>query len=141
MDGSIPHGSLRASPNVTPLVDVVLVLLILFIVLMPAVNAKVQLPTSTQARASKENPPSLALAPDGTGALLTWGPRGRAPHSARLDDPQALARLMVAVGPPLERAGGRILLQADGRLPFGLVDRALSACRDAGTLEALVATR
>lgn len=141
MDTLDLRGAPKASPNVTPLVDVVLVLLILFLVLIPAAQAAVDLPRAGAAVRGEGQPPAFVVGfgPDGS-----WVVReGRESSQTRiaLSDSAGLERLLVAAGPDLTRAGGVLLLKADARLPFVEIHHWLEACRRLGVREVLAATQ
>jgi biopolymer transport protein ExbD len=116
-------GELRAAINVTPLVDVVLVLLIVFMVLAPQLLAgpPVELPET-------ERPPEahdegeqvrIVLAHDGTVWVENEWTSGD-----RLE--QAIAEAA------RRRPGAQVTIQADARLSFGAVHRAMLAAHAAG---------
>ncbi|MRG99505.1 biopolymer transporter ExbD [Xanthomonas sontii] len=116
--------------NVTPLIDVMLVLLIVFMIAAPlaTVEVPVELPASGAA----------AGAPDRDPILLTLG----ADLSLRLDQQPIAAQ---ALRPALDRRSGgdrdrRILLRADRRVAYADLMGTLDALRAAGYLKiALVA--
>src|SRR5881396_2932920 len=51
----------RAQINVTPMIDVMLVLLIIFMIVAPVINARVVLPQSEHATARPEEPGEIVL--------------------------------------------------------------------------------
>jgi len=138
----------KAEINVTPLVDIVLVLLIIFIVITPAVNNAVRLPVASSGsrrEGTGARPLTLVLAArrDAAGAVREGAVvrvEGRDDAGAMdLADPAARARLTAllqgaAGGPP-------VLIKADHDLPFARVNDLLLLCRGAGALEASVVTR
>ena len=111
--------------NVTPLIDVMLVLLIVFMVAAPlaTVDVPVELPTSS---APSQPPPSRPV-------FVTL----RADRSLALgNDPVA----QEALGPALDRATGgehdqRVFLRADAGVSYGAVMAVMDALRDAGFLK------
>ena len=110
--------------NVTPFIDVMLVLLIIFMVAAPlaTVEVKVDLPASTAAPAPKpETPVFLSIQADG--ALLVG------------EKPVARSTL----GAAIERATGgdheqRIFLRADKSVTYDTIMQAMNGLRDAGYL-------
>lgn len=116
--------------NVTPFIDVMLVLLIIFMVAAPlaTVDVPVDLPASTaQAQPEPEKPLYLTVAAD---LLLSLDqqPINRDALPARLDE---------ATAGDHER---RIFLRADHRIAYGDLMSVMNALRDAGYLKvALVA--
>jgi biopolymer transport protein TolR len=121
----------RAQINVTPLVDVCLVLLILFMVVTPMLShdATVALPATDRPASLPKTPHQLNLALTAQGALLLDHlavPPGRLAASLRTAHAAAPDRPLV--------------LQADRRLPYRAVKAALQSARDAGFARAGLAT-
>jgi biopolymer transport protein TolR len=112
--------TLRSEINVTPFVDVCLVLLIIFMVITPVLvnGPHVELPQATQAAAVPTAAKVLTLQADH--ALLLDG-RPLAPG----DLPEALRKI--------QAADGRLAVRADRRLPYREV-RALLAAASAAKL-------
>ncbi len=124
-----PQGSMQSDINVTPLVDVVLVLLIIFMVVTPVVNRviAVQLPEPPEPVPHPAPPvPSekqwvVAVTPEGT-LTLNDEPVADADYVTRLK--QALAG---------RSASGRsIVFKADDRAPYGRLVKALDGAKAAG---------
>ena len=149
---------MKADINVTPLVDIVLVLLIIFIVITPAVSNAVRLPAARHsAIPEKERKASyltliLAARRDAAGKVAGAGPvqlEGRGAKDAEgrplafdLASPGDRARLGDLVRASVARLGDRrVFIKADFDLPFRLVDGLLQLCREAGADEASVVTR
>jgi biopolymer transport protein TolR len=117
------RNAVRAEINVTPLVDVCLVLLIIFMVVTPLFNA-VQLPEAPEPEPSGTEPARAKV-------ILSYGP----PVAVRIDDdPNPLddAGLAILLG-ALHRTDPRreIALRADRRLPYAEVKRILRAIQEA----------
>jgi biopolymer transport protein TolR len=120
-----------AQINVTPMIDVMLVLLIIFMIVTPMLNSPVVLPRSTYADARPEEPDEITLAMDRDGAyvLSTSGTGG--PGRAMVVSREALGQRLTALY--TGRIKDRVLyLKADTRLPFGPIDDALAIARRAG---------
>ncbi|WP_102222781.1 TonB system transport protein ExbD [Acidimangrovimonas sediminis] len=111
--------------NVTPFIDVILVLLIVFMVAAPlaTVDVPVDLPGST-ARPAQRPPAPLYLTAQADGSL-TLGAHSVTPG---------------ALGAALDRASGgdrgtRVFLRADRGLSYGAVMAVMNRLRDAGYLK------
>ena len=117
------HGKMQAAINVTPLVDVVLVLLIVFMVMAPQMRTgpEVDLPQTARPRDQGDERGRILVTLDGDGKL--W-----------IDDRQVVpeqfgASLRAAAG---DQADPRVVIRSDARLRFGDVRRAMVAIEDAG---------
>ena len=116
-------GKMQAAINVTPLVDVVLVLLIVFMVMAPQMRTgpEVDLPQTARPRDQGDERGRILVTLDGDGKL--W-----------IDDRQVVpeqfgASLRAAAG---DQADPRVVIRSDARLRFGDVRRAMVAIEDAG---------
>ncbi|HVW23900.1 MAG TPA: biopolymer transporter ExbD, partial [Polyangiaceae bacterium] len=110
--------------NVTPLVDVVLVLLIIFMVVVPMMekSAAVELPSIFNADAeakSKTDPFTLSMTADGAMYF----------ENDRLDESTFLARLRDANRREPNR---RLILRADRTASYGSVRKLFKACQEVG---------
>ncbi len=149
---------MKADINVTPLVDIVLVLLIIFIVITPAVSNAVRLPaarhSSTPVKEANAEYLTLILPArrDGSGrvtgsaAVQVEGKGGRDaqghPLGFDLGDPAARGRLAGFIRDAVGRLSyRRVNIKADLDLPYREVDALLRLCREAGADEASVVTR
>lgn len=111
--------------NVTPLVDVMLVLLIIFMVTAPLVSAGVQvdLPQNKAKQVVSDQKP-IEISIDGTGQIFVGEiPVARPNFSATLD------QLAQGAGDP---ANARIFVRADRSLEYGLVMGVVSDVASAG---------
>jgi biopolymer transport protein TolR len=124
-----------AEINVTPMVDVMLVLLIIFMVTAPLLVAgvPVDLPDSKAGALDQEAKP-IQISLDPTGAIFI--------------DEQPVAesvlgsRLAQIAGPSREEGGPRIFLRADRGLDYGRVMRVMGEINNAGLRKvALVSTQ
>jgi biopolymer transport protein ExbD len=147
----------KADINVTPLVDIVLVLLIIFIVITPAVNDAVRLPVAKHGFIEqKERADYLTLvlaahrdaagAVSGPGTVLVEGREGKdaegRPVSFDLADPAGRGRLVGFIRAAVAGLGDRrVYLKADLDLPFSQVNELFQVCREGGADEASVVTR
>lgn len=130
VDDGNPAG-LRSDINVTPLVDVMLVLLVIFMVVTPLMHQElpIDLPASRSSQeVSDPGHVHLVAAADGS-LLLNEEPLSR-------DDLGAALQMLY------ERRGDRtIFLQADRTLPYEAVVDLMDACREAGIDRIGVITR
>jgi biopolymer transport protein ExbD len=148
----------KADINVTPLVDIVLVLLIIFIVITPAVNNAVRLPVAKHSfiPEKERNASYLTLilaarrdasgAVSGPGTVLVEGKQGNddqgRPVTFDLADPAGRGRLVGFIQHAVAYLGDRrVYLKADLDLPFSQVNELFQVCREAGADEASVVTR
>lgn len=123
-------GRLRGDINVTPLVDIVLVLLIVFIVLTPVVNSAAALPAARYGQRA-----------EGRALTLVLGLQAGQPFVS-LDDARADRLPLEGLDPlrgRLSRAmdrGEALQLKADRAATFRQVDTLLAFCRGCGAQEA-----
>ena len=113
---------LKSDINVTPLVDVMLVLLVIFMVVTPLLKQQVpvELPIAEHSREAQDTSQvTLVAAADGT-LLLNEHPVGAEALDAVLHDAYAA------------RADKTIFLEADRSLPYSRVVDLMDACRAAG---------
>ena len=123
---SLSRTKYRPAPvmNVTPLVDVVLVLLIIFMVVIPAMekSAQVELPSifnvDPEAK-SKTDPFTLSLTTDGS---MFFEQDALAPEDF-------VAKLRASNEREPSR---RLVLRADRKAPYGEVRKLFKACQDVG---------
>ena len=113
---------LQSEINITPLVDVVLVLLVIFMVVTPLLKQEVpiELPIADNSRATQDlTQLTLTIAADG-GVLLNSQPMLR----------EALVTQLQAIY--AERADKTIFLEADRNLSYGQVVDVMDDCKAAG---------
>ena len=155
-----PKGGVKADINVTPLVDIVLVLLIIFIVITPAVNDAVALPPSKYSIKQDMDPTAKYLTliltrsqeRDPVTQLFNMGhvlvddkeakDRFGNPLNFRFDNREERDRLLGFVQNNVDRLYGdkRVFIKADSELPFGYVNELFQICREAGADEASIVT-
>ena len=123
MSGGGPRGGIKSDINVTPLVDVVLVLLIIFMVVTPMMQSgqAVALPKAAQVESkAPENPLVLSVTPDRKVFVDA---------DVYPDDAALQARLREEL---LRKPERRFLLKADQSLSCGDVRKVIHLARAAG---------
>ena len=120
------QGRLMSDINVTPLVDVMLVLLIVFMITMPVLTHSIplQLPTASERAKQQEQPKDpLRLSIDANGTYYL----GTDTAGQRLDELGAHLQAAQAQNPDTILA-----IAADKEVPYDFVAKALIAAREAG---------
>lgn len=121
-DGELEEDSFNPEINTTPLVDVMLVLLVIFIITVPAIqhSVKIDLP---QAAAQQDNkpPPAVDLALDNTGHLH-WNDRDITDDEL----PALIAEAAARVPTP------ELHLRAERNTPYEKVVRVMAAAQSGG---------
>jgi biopolymer transport protein TolR len=112
--------------NMTPLIDVMLVLLVIFIVTAPLLGSslKLDLPKAEGAAAT-DAPAFVALAIDGEGRLYL----GDRPLEAKGAREQVMQRVREAAQ---RDPGTEVQLRADSRVPYGRVAELIGWVQEAG---------
>lgn len=125
----------RAEISVTPMMDVMLVLLMIFMVMVPAIDRAVDLPTadSSDSRPTEDDEVVLQIDRNGAYVLATadaWAGTNQWNPSRVLTPDELQHRLGEVYS---GRTKDRVLyLKADTDLPFGAVERAIEIARQAG---------
>lgn len=114
---------LNANINITPLVDVVLVLLIIFMVIAPqlAQGPEVLLPTTDKPQSKPDDGRQLLVAIEHGGTIWIENDRMTAEHFT--------ANLEKAAE---KRSDWQVVIKGDARLTFGEVKQAMFAVENAG---------
>jgi biopolymer transport protein ExbD/biopolymer transport protein TolR len=124
-------GGVRAEINVTPLVDVVLVLLIIFMVITPMIarGVPVELPITTNHEKKADDNKDLVVSVTADGDVYLGA------------DKIALDRLTAAVRDERRRNPDKgIFLKADHRARYGVARRAMEAVHRAGVEDVQIGT-
>jgi biopolymer transport protein ExbD len=114
-----PAGAM-ADINVTPMADVMIVLLIIFMVTVPVLTRPVALPRAAHLSRSTEGPPVLVV--DRSGLVRAGGQLRTDPNDIRRWLEEELGRTGVTA----------VLVQADREAPYSAVAAVFDACREAG---------
>ncbi|MFO0612849.1 MAG: biopolymer transporter ExbD [Polyangiaceae bacterium] len=126
-----PKKSVTPELNVTPLVDVALVVLIIFMVVTPL--------AIRQMRVNVPNPSSVQRAEQPTEPLVL---RMRASGDLEVNGTFVpIAELEPVIAKRIAAAGGAVSLEAEDGVPYGDVVRAADRCRRAGAETVSMATR
>jgi biopolymer transport protein ExbD len=136
MDVGGKKGGPMASINVTPMADIMIVLLIIFMVITPMLQkgVDVKLPQAGNTKERKDEPKSIVVAIRKDSAVYLG--------STKLENqaellPQVKERLQ-----DLPEGARMIYLKADEQLPYSEVMKVMDLCREAGVEEvALIAER
>ena len=117
--------------NVTPFVDVMLVLLIIFMVAAPLMTAGVPLnlpqTAATAVPTESEEPLVISIPAEGQITLM----------NAPVADAEVVPRLRAILA---ERQSGRIFLRADGAIPYARVVQVMGALNAAGFTDIVLVT-
>lgn len=148
-------GGVRSDINVTPLVDIVLVLLIIFIVITPAVNDAVKLPLARHSEKVAKEPGAkyltlmLTAKPDPANkdlkimdkVLIDDQEAQKQNVHFKMDSEQSKKDLANYIKKYTDYlADKRVFIKADADLPFKYVNELFQVCRDGGADEASVVT-
>jgi biopolymer transport protein TolR len=128
--GGGKRGALNSDINVTPLVDVMLVLLIIFMVTAPMLQTGVDLELpQAEAAAVPDDEGKLILSIDKTGKLFLG------------TMPVAWEELEVKLSTNAKvKADRELYLEADKNLPYGLVLQTMAVAKKAGVTKLLMMT-
>jgi biopolymer transport protein ExbD len=136
MDVGGAKGGVKSDINVTPLVDVMLVLLIIMMLVAPMLQkgVDVKLPQAGNSKERKDEPKSIVVAIRKDSATYLG--------SQKLDDQNQLQPLIKERLQDLPEGARMIYLKADQELPYSEVMKVMDLCREAGVEEvALIAER
>ncbi len=117
------HRAMMAEINVTPMVDVMLVLLIIFMVAAPllTVGVPVELPktAATPLPSADEQPLTVTIAADGSITLM----------ETAIGRDELISKLIAIAA---ERADDKVFLRADGQVPYEAVAQVMGALNAGG---------
>ena len=120
---AVEPGRVQSAINVTPLVDVVLVLLIIFMVVMPQLPSgpAIQLPTTEQPPEKPDDGKQLLVAMESGGTIWVGEQQIQADRF-----PETIERAAK------KHADWQVVIKGDARLSFGEVKQAMFAIQAAG---------
>lgn len=126
-----PIDEVRAEINVTPLVDVVLVLLIIFMVVTPMLQrgVDVNLPKAQQTKSERDTGERLVVSLRSDRSLFL--------EQSQITSKELPGYLKQALQ---QHPGRQILVKADASLTYGDVRRVMEACNEAGATQVSLAT-
>jgi biopolymer transport protein TolR len=136
MDVGGNKGGPMANINVTPMADIMIVLLIIFMVITPMLQkgVDVKLPQAGNSKERKDEPKTIVVAIRKDTATYLG--------SQKLDDQNQLQPLIKERLQDLPEGARMIYLKADQELPYSEVMKVMDLCREAGVEEvALIAER
>jgi len=130
-------GGAIADINVTPMADIMIVLLIIFMVITPMLQKQVELklPTAGNTKERKDEPKTIAVAVNKNGVTYLG--------TKKIDNPQTdLVPQLKEKLDELPDAEKMIYLRADEELQYSDVMKVMDLCREAGVEEiALIAEK
>jgi len=136
MDVGGKKGGPMANINVTPMADIMIVLLIIFMVITPMLQkgVDVKLPQAGNSKERKDEPKTIVVAIRKDTATYLG--------SQKLEDQNQLQPLIKERLQDLPEGSRMIYLKADQELPYSEVMKVMDLCREAGVEEvALIAER
>ena len=129
MQAGGPEGGVKSEPNVVPMIDIMLVLLIIFMIVTPVITSgfQAQMPMAKNIEARPDDPGDVVLGLDNEGKFYLdpgTGTIGSVPE----DRLEAVLRQVFE-----NRTKDKIMFfRADRTLPFGRVQLAIETARAAG---------
>jgi biopolymer transport protein TolR len=129
-------GGVMADINVTPMADIMIVLLIIFMVITPMLQkgVDVRLPTAGNTKEKKDEPKSITVAIKRDSSTFLGG--------VRVEKQQDLVGLLKEKLEDVAEGSRIVFLKADAELPYSEVMKVMDLCREAGVDEvALIADR
>ena len=112
-----------ATINTTPLVDVMLVLLIIFLITIPVVTQTVPMALPKEVNLARQTQPeNIEISVDRAGAVY-WNAKRLADHAALLDNLKAAG---------VKNPQPEVHIRGDEKTRYGAVGRVIYACQQAG---------
>jgi len=129
-------GSVMADINVTPMADIMIVLLIIFMVITPMLQkgVDVKLPTAGNTKEKKDEPKTITVAIRKDSSTFLGG--------VKVEKQQDLVPQLKEKLEDVPEGSRVVYLKADAELPYSEVMKVMDLCREAGVDEvALIAER
>ena len=129
-------GGVMADINVTPMADIMIVLLIIFMVITPMLQkgVDVKLPTAGNTKEKKDEPKTITVAIKKDTSTFLGG--------VRVEKQPDLVGLLKEKLEDVAEGNRVVYLKADAELPYSEVMKVMDLCREAGVDEvALIADR
>ena len=127
-------GSVMADINVTPMADIMIVLLIIFMVITPMLQkgVDVKLPTAGNTKEKKDEPKTITVAVKKDSSIFLGG--------VRVEKQPDLVGLLKEKLEDVPEGSRIVYLKADAELAYSEVMKVMDLCREAGVEElALIA--
>ena len=131
-----PKRGIKNEINITPLIDVVLVLLIIFMVITPMLQkgVDVKLPVAGNTKEKKDEPKTITVAIRKDSSTFLGG--------VKVEKQQDLVPQLKEKLEDVPEGSRVVYLKADAELPYSEVMKVMDLCREAGVDEvALIAER
>ena len=117
------EGDMLSDINTTPLVDVMLVLLIIFLITIPVVNAAVAVSLPRESNQLRQAPPQTVIVSVDASGTSFW-------FDARVNSDEILHQRLAKIAN--QKPQPEVHIRADASSDFAAVGKIVSACQQAG---------